>query len=101
MNWITPALLLAYIVVFFAVLSITLWWRKRQRRTKPPFPENLRLLRMPGEHLSKRFMEGEVSDIQWLAGMMAVPILIGLFLLRFVLRLFPSFPWTGVALAGV
>src|SRR4051812_2317866 len=97
MNWTSLLALVGYMVVFFSAFWITLWWNQRQRRTKPPFPENLRLLRMPGEYLSKKYMEGEASDMQWLAVMMVTPILSSVL----VLLLFRSPTLAGVGLAGV
>lgn len=34
-----------------AVLVGVIWWDRRRRRTRHPLPENLKLLRMPGEYL--------------------------------------------------
>ena len=72
MNWTIVFLPVGYMAVFFTALWLTLWWGRRQRRTRPPFPENVRLLRMPDEYLSKKFMEGKMSDFEWLAVMMRI-----------------------------
>jgi hypothetical protein len=45
-TWVALAV---YVLVFFAFIFGMVLWRKRQRRDRRPFPENLKLLRGPGE----------------------------------------------------
>lgn len=90
-----------YAVVFFAVLSGVIWWDRRRRRTKPPFPEDLKLLRMPGEYLWRRVIENDEADMQWWLVAILVPILVGAGVLQIVARCFQSSPATGLVVAVV
>jgi len=88
--------LVGYLFVFFAVLVGMVWWDRRQRKTKPPLPENLRLLRMPGEYLWLRVIRNDEADFQWLGAAALIPILVGAGVLQFVSWCFRSSPFTGL-----
>lgn len=47
------------------------------REPRQPFPENLRLLRMPGEYLWRRVIENDDDELQWWGAIMLVPIVVG------------------------
>jgi Nuclease-related domain. len=46
-----------YAAVFLGVILFLLWLRDRSRLDRAPFPENMRLLRGPGESLRRRLIE--------------------------------------------
>jgi len=83
MNFKAFLVFSGYAVVFFGALFGTVWWERWQRRKKPPFPEDLRLLRMPGEYLWRRIMENNESELQWSAALVA-PLLIGATVIQFL-----------------
>lgn len=66
-----------YLVVFFAALLGWSWWERKRRETRKPFPEYLKLLRMPGEYLQRRILQHDENDLQWFMALAAIPILIG------------------------
>ena len=68
----------AYIAVFFCALIWVSRWDRRKRRTKLPLPQNLKLLRMPGEFLWRKVIQQDDSEMQWFMGAMLVPLLGGL-----------------------
>ena len=76
-----------YLTIFVLALCAVLWWDRRRRRTKPPFPENLKLLRMPGEYLWQRVPDNDESDPQWLLLVMLVPLVAGAAVLQVVSKL--------------
>ena len=67
---------------FMGVLVLVALWDRRKRRTRMPLGEDVRLLRMPGEHLWRRVIEKDESDMQWTLGLMIVPIFVGGFTLQ-------------------
>src|ERR1051325_7433778 len=73
-------------VIFLTALSGAIWWDRRKRRTRPPFPQNLRLLRMPGEWLWRRVIENDEAIMQSILAAMLVPILFGTGLLYVIER---------------
>jgi hypothetical protein len=66
----------SYVVVFIALLLGMAWWDRRRRRTRKPFPENLKLLRMPGEYLWRRVIEQDENEMQWFLGIIPAVIAI-------------------------
>jgi hypothetical protein len=62
-------IIIIYGAVFVAFTTGLLWWRKRQRRDRRPFPDNLKLLRGPGEtqHRLVTRIDERVTDFVLLA----------------------------------
>lgn len=77
MNLHALFLATGYIVLFFGILLGISWWDRRRQRTRKPFPENLRLPRMPGEHLWRQIIQSDETDLQLGILVMAIPILVG------------------------
>ena len=67
--------LAGYLFFFFGVLWGVLWWYRKRRQTRHPLPENVKLLRMPGEYLWRRVIEHDEADLQWFAAASLLPIL--------------------------
>ncbi|HTV43384.1 MAG TPA: nuclease-related domain-containing protein [Candidatus Sulfotelmatobacter sp.] len=63
-----------YTALFMAVFVAVVAWDRRKRRTRKPFGENVKLLRMPGEHLWRQVIEKDASEIYWTFGLMVLPI---------------------------
>jgi len=84
--------LIVYVVLFLIVFTAVVWWDRRRRRTRPPFPENLKLLRMPGQHLLYQVTHSDENGFLWLAGAILAPLLIGTSVLHFLAHFFPSRP---------
>lgn len=51
-------------------------WARRKRGTRKPFGEDVRLLRMPGEHLWRRVIRKDMSEMPWTVALMLVPIIV-------------------------
>ena len=77
-----PLIFLIYAALFMAVLVAVAWWDRHKRRTRKPFGEDVRLLRMPGEYLFGRVIEHDEWGMEWTFGLMLVPIFAGGFALQ-------------------
>src|SRR5215469_11886270 len=82
MDFIGPLIFLIYGVVFMSVFVAVVLLERRKRRTKPPFGEDLRLMRMPGERLWRRVIENDESDALWTVGLLLVPMIVGFLALQ-------------------
>jgi hypothetical protein len=101
MNLSGLLVFIGYLIVFFTILFGIVWWDRRRRRTRKPFPEDLRLLRMPGEYLSRRVIDYEANEFLWLLGAVAIPILVGAVVLQIVASFIKSAPVAGLVLTVV
>lgn len=101
MNLNGLILILAYVGSFLAVLVGMIWWDRRRWRTRKPFPEDLKLLRMPGEYLWRRVIENDESDMLWWFLVMTVPLLIGGGILYIVGKIFPASLVVGLVITVV
>lgn len=63
-----------YVAAFMGLLVAVVWWDRRKRRTRKPFGNDVRLMRMPGEYLWRSVIEKDMSEMQWTFGLMVVPI---------------------------
>jgi membrane-associated phospholipid phosphatase len=81
-----------YVALFVAALVGVVWWDRRRRRTKYPFPENLKLLRMPGEYLWSQVIQRDEAEIQWFLGALVLPLVAGVSVLQLLAWSFPSSP---------
>jgi hypothetical protein len=89
--------LILYVIVFLGALLGVAWWDRRKRRTRRPLPENVKLLRMPGEHLWRRVTAGDELDVQWFLIALLIPLLVGLGALLVVAHLPASLITNGLA----
>lgn len=71
---------LAYLLVFFGVVFLVLWFRKRSRQERAPFPENTRLLRGVGESLQRKIAElDEKIETALVTGLVGPVLTLGAF----------------------
>ena len=92
---------LGYITLFLVLLCAVVWWDRRRRRTRRPFPEDLKLLRMPGEYLWRRVIENNEAQTQWWLAVMLVPIIVGAAVLHVISRYLQSSPAAGLVVTVV
>lgn len=81
---------MGYVCIFFGALLGIMWWDRRKQRTRKPFPEDLRLLRMPGEHLWRRVIETDEADLPLWLLVMLIPLPVGAAVLYVVGILFQA-----------
>lgn len=84
MNLMGLLFFVIYTVLFMGAFVAVVFWERRKRRTKPPFGEDLRLMRMPGEYLWRRVIENDESDMRWTFGLMLVPMVAGFVALQII-----------------
>ena len=87
MSWKQILLGLGYLGFFMVSTLAMLFWQKRQRKRRQPFPENLRLLRSPGETLLKWIRKFDEDLALYIPLAALVPFLITSPLLFLVKRL--------------
>jgi hypothetical protein len=92
---------LGYVLIFVAALVGVSWWDRRKHRTRKPFPEDLKLLRMPGEYLWRRVIETDESEMQRWFCIMLVPMIVGAAMLWIVANYFRASVIAGLVLAVI
>lgn len=73
-SWI---FLIGYCAVFLTLLFAAAVWRKKQRKTRAPFPENAKLLRGPGETLRRKLADLDERAVYELLAAFALPLAVG------------------------
>src|SRR5882724_3081339 len=86
-----------YSAVFFGFITGMLLWRKRQRKDRRPFPENLKLLRGPGESSHRQLTKLDEHIVDYLLLAFILPVAVSVALLWVTLHLRGI--WQIVALA--
>jgi hypothetical protein len=86
----------AYAAAFFGALLGVVWGDHRKRRTRRPLPEDLKLLRMPGEYLWRRVLGRDESHIERALIGIFIPILVGLGVISIAGDFFPSCLVAGI-----
>jgi len=101
MTWKHGLFAAGYFLFFLVCAFAMIWWQRRQRKTRLPFGEEMRLLRGPGETQLKLVRQHEENELLWVALGAGIPALVlGAMLgwttsLPAVLQL----PWLVLALA--
>jgi uncharacterized membrane protein (DUF485 family) len=101
MTWTSTIFFLGYVLCFSVGVAGMLWWHKRQRKTRLPFGEDLKLARNPGEtqlRLVRKFEEDAIAYLIWAA---SVPAVIGLLLFTAATKLPATLIIPGVVAALV
>lgn len=68
---------LGYCVFFLALLFSVALWRKKNRKTRSPFPENAKLLRGPGETLGRKLAALDEQIVWELLVAFCLPLVVG------------------------
>lgn len=78
---------IGYGVIFIGLLAALVFWRKKNRKTRAPFPENAKLLRGPGETLRRKLAELDERSLYEVFVAFIVPLGVGLILAQIAIRL--------------
>jgi hypothetical protein len=101
MTW-TQALFAGGYFLFFLLCAIALvWWQRRQRNTRKPFGDDIRLLRTAGESQLKVISKFEEDFALWVALAAGVPALIVGAMLPLTLKMPRTLQWTWLGLTVV
>lgn len=68
---------LGYCAFFLALLFSVALWRKKNRKTRAPFPDNAKLLRGPGETLGRKLAALDEQIVWELLVAFCVPLVVG------------------------
>jgi len=90
-------LAVAYCVAFVATVVGLIHWRKRQRTDRRPFPDNLKLLRGPGETQRRVLARLDENFVEQFFFAMAVPAGVAALLLWMTTHLAGSWQVAGIA----
>ncbi len=74
MHWV---FLGGYGLVFLALLIGAALWRRKNRKTRAPFPDNAKLLRGPGETLRRKLAALDEQIVYQLLAAFIVPLVVG------------------------
>jgi len=97
MNWTQPFLILAYLVFFMGSIAAMIWWAKRQRKTRLPFGDELKLQRGPGETQLALVRKFDEEGFMWMVCAATAPATVVLVLLVGALKLPKELQLAGVA----
>jgi hypothetical protein len=98
MSWI---FLIGYFVLFFAFIGGLLAWRRHTRSDRKPFPDDLRLLRAPGESALRTLTHLNDRLFHLFIGAFAIPVVISGVLLAITTQLEPGWQPLGLGLTLV
>jgi hypothetical protein len=93
-SWVFIA---AYTVAFIVLVAGTVHWRHRSRKERAPFPENLKLLRGPGETQRRLLAELDERTVYHILFAFAAPLVVAGALLQITTHLTGT--WQTVCLA--
>ncbi len=68
----------SYFLLFMGLLAGTVYWRKKTRKERSPFPDNTKLLRGPGETLRRKLAELDEQLLHNFFTALLAPLLVGL-----------------------
>jgi hypothetical protein len=74
-------IVIGYIALFAGSVMAMTWWQRRQRKTRLPFGEELRLLRSPGETQLAYVRKCDEDGFMWMVLACLLPVTIGWILL--------------------
>lgn len=97
-SWI---FLIGYSILFLALFFGLALWRKKNRKTRAPFPENAKLLRGPGETLRRKLADLDERFIYEIAAALIIPLLVGVSLAQIATHLDGTAQLLGLGIAAV
>jgi hypothetical protein len=97
------AFVLIYVAVVIGMVAVLLCWRKYQRKDRRPFPENLKLLRGPGETQHRLLVQLDENFLLQFFLALGVPVSVGALLLWITMHLTGTAQVVGlvVTMAGL
>lgn len=101
MTWKNGLMVIVYFALFAGTVVALIQQRKRQRKTRLPFGDDLKLLRTPGETQLGLVQKLEEDSGLWLVGAATLPAVVGLVLFSVIPLLPPVVQLGGVAFALV
>lgn len=96
MSWKHVLFVFGYFIIFAATAVGLIWWQRRQRKSRKPFGDELKLLRGPGETQLKFTQKFDEDYPLWLVGFSMIPSTIGLVLLKVTVWLPENFKVAGL-----
>lgn len=97
MTWKNELIVLGYFMLFAACVVALIWRRKSQRKTRLPFGEDLKLLRVPGETQLALVRKLEDESLIWMFGAALLPVFVFLGLATITAKLPATLQLGGVA----
>ncbi len=97
MTWKNELIVLGYFMLFAACVVALIWRRKSQRKTRLPFGEDLKLLRVPGETQLALVRKLEDESLIWMFGAALLPVFVFLGLVTITAKLPATLQLGGVA----
>lgn len=94
-------LLFFYSVLFVGSVVAMLWWQKRQRKTRLPFGDDIRLMRTAGESQLKHVLKFDEDAFLWLIMAGSAPVGLALLGVMATTLLPHTLQWAGLALSAV
>ena len=98
MNWKVILIVGAYFAFFMLSVMAILWWQRKQKKSRLPFGNDLRLLRGPGETQLKIAREMEAQEPWLVAVIGGMPVLIACTMLQWLGKLPGVLQWAWLAL---
>jgi hypothetical protein len=92
-TWVLAAM---YGLIFAAVVVGLSRWRKRQRKERQPFPDNLKLLRGPGETQRRMLAKMDENFVEQFFVGLAVPAVVAALLLWVTIHLHGNWQTVGL-----
>jgi hypothetical protein len=88
-----------YILFFLVCAMAMIVWQRRQRKSRKPFGDDLRLLRGPGESQFRLYMKAEENSLAYLGFASGVPALVLVCSLTLALRLPDTLKVAGLVIS--
>lgn len=91
-----------YILFFLLCAMAMIWWQRRQRKSRKPFGDDLRLLRGPGESQFRLHLKAEEDSIPLLGLSAAMPALVLALMLGAIASLPEALklPWLALSIGA-
>jgi hypothetical protein len=92
---------IGYGILFLGLFICLALWRKKNRKTRAPFPENAKLLRGPGETLSRKLAELDERFVYEVLIALLIPLFVGISLAQIATHLDGTAQLVGLGIAAL
>jgi hypothetical protein len=92
---------IGYGILFLGLFICLALWRKKNRKTRAPFPENAKLLRGPGETLRRKLAELDEHFTYEIAAALVIPLVVGVSLAQIATHLDGTAQLVGLGIAAL